>query len=125
MNWLWVVAAVVVALVTWSLRRRGRPWWRNEYSQRLIDGYTWTHFAFHGVGLYTIIDAKWHGSPLSFSIPLVIILETLWESVENRNWLILWFRKGGDKDYWGDSIGNSAFDLLFCVFGALVTSLFI
>ena len=45
--------------------------------------------------------------------------------VENRNWMLKLWRAAGDVKYFGDSIGNSAFDLLACTLGALITSLFI
>ena len=123
MNWLWVIATGIVALVTWSLERRGRPWWRNQYSQRSVDGWSVTHFG-HGIVLFGLarMTFAW---PTPDLLSLIISVEALWESVENRNWLIRRFRAGGDKNYFGDSICNSAGDLVACVLGALFTSLFI
>lgn len=125
---LWIIALLLIPLVTWSLRRRGRPWYRNQYSQRLIDIWTWSHFIGHGFGLYLaawiawwwITGSAWLDVPLSSIIAIVVIAETGWESLENRGWVLKVWRAAGDVKYFGDSIGNSAFDLLFCTAGAFV-----
>lgn len=119
--WLCVVALLI--LVAWSLRHRGRPWYRNAYSQRTIDGWSVTHFG-HGIVLFGLVKMSfdWDTNQL---VALVLIVETFWESLENRNWLIRLFRAGGDKNYFGDSVANSGFDLAACAAGALFTSLFI
>lgn len=123
MSWLWVIAVGVVGLVGWSLRHRGRPWYRNRYSQRSIDGWSVTHFG-HGIVLFGLASMTfdWDTDQL---VAVVLVVEALWESVENRSWLIRLCRSGGDKNYFGDSICNSAGDLAACTLGALFTSLFI
>ena len=120
---LWIATLTLLAVVTWSLRHRGRPWHRNRYSQRSIDGWSVTHFG-HGIVLFGLarMTFDWDTNQL---VAAVLIIEALWESVENRNWLIKLFRAGGDKNYFGDSVCNSAGDLAACTAGALFTTLFI
>lgn len=127
-EYVWHLVPVLLALVTWSLRRRGLPWYRNAYSQRLVDLWTITHF-FHGVVLFGLtrvlfnwIGLDWDAHEL---IGLAINLEIVWESFENRNYVLRWFRSHGETKYFGDSLGNSGFDVLACTLGALCTSLLI
>jgi len=82
-----------------------------------------THFG-HGIVLYGLAKIVFV-VPMLDLLSIVVIVETLWESVENRNWMIRLFRAGGDKNYFGDSILNSAGDVVACIAGALLTSMFI
>lgn len=120
---LWIATTILITLVTWSLRHRGRPWHRNRYSQGWFDGWSVTHFG-HGIVLFGLakMTFAWEFDQL---MSVVLSVETLWESLENRNWLIKLFRAGGDKNYYGDSIANSAGDLLACLVGAVFASVFI
>ncbi|MCP4900029.1 MAG: DUF2585 family protein [bacterium] len=108
---------IVMVIVTLSLRRRGRPWYRNRYSQRLIDAWTATHFG-HGLVLFGLAKMVFPWGCVDL-LAIVVMAETLWESFENRNWVIRMFRKGGDVNYFGDSVGNSGIDVLACLLGAL------
>jgi hypothetical protein len=116
-------ALIMVAAVTISLRARGRPWYRNQYSQRVVDAWAITHVG-HGIVLYGLLRCLLDWQPYEL-LSLVVISESLWESLENRNWTIRLFRRGGDKHYWGDSVANSGADLLACLAGAVVTSFFV
>ncbi len=117
------IALITVILVAYSLYRRGQPWHRNRYSQRTIDGWTGTHFG-HGLVLYGLAKMLFHLGPVDL-LSIVVIAEAGWESFENRNWVINFFRGAGDKDYFGDSIANSGVDLLACTCGALVMTFLI
>ncbi len=120
---LLLIAVLVVSVVAYSLRRRGRPWYRNSYSQRWIDGWTATHFG-HGLVAFGLAKMLLHW-PNAELLAVVIAAEALWESFENRNWVINFFRGAGDKGYFGDSIANSAGDLAACTLGALVMTFLI
>ena len=119
----WFVACATVAVVIAALRRRGRPWYRSAYSQRSVDGWTFTHIG-HGLVLFGLAKMllPWPDYEL---VAAVVIVEALWESFENRNWVINFFRAGGDKDYYGDSIVNSICDILACTAGAVFLSFWI
>jgi hypothetical protein len=119
-----LISLATLTAVTWSLRHRGRPWYRNAYSQRTIDGWTITHIG-HGIVFYGIARTAFFNWPAIDVISLVVIVESLWESVENRNWVIRLFRQGGDQDYWGDSVANSLTDIAACFVGAVFVSLWI
>lgn len=119
----WLCVIVILASVIWSLRLRGRPWYRNSYSQGVMDGWAITHVG-HGMVLYGIAKMVFT-APMNQLLAMVIAVEALWESLENRDWVIRWFRQGGDKDYFGDSIANSCCDIAACAVGALITSCFI
>jgi len=116
-------AALACLYTLVELRRRGRPWHRNCYSQAWLDGWSVTHVG-HGIVMFGIAKAVFPGTfyePLGF----VIAAEAIWESFENRNWVIRMFRRAGDKNYFGDSVANSAGDILACIVGALFTGFFV
>ncbi len=116
-------ALIVVAIVVCSLRVRGRPWHRNNYSQRWIDGWAGTHYG-HGLVLYGLVKMLFPLEPVDL-LSIVIMAEACWESFENRNWVINYFRGAGDKNYYGDSLANSGVDLLACILGAITMTFLI
>lgn len=119
-----VACAVLSCLYTLiELRRRGQPWHRNSYSQAWIDEWSITHVG-HGIVLFGIMKAIFPSTSYE-TLGFVIAAEALWESFENRNWVISMFRRAGDKNYFGDSVANSAGDLLACTIGAIFTGFFV
>ncbi|KKU58860.1 MAG: hypothetical protein UX81_C0015G0002 [Parcubacteria group bacterium GW2011_GWA2_47_12] len=89
----------------------------SENSQHLSDWYTFSHiihgFAFYG--LARLLFRKW---PVGLWLIFALILETGWEIFENTDFIINRYREVTiSLDYYGDSIINSVFDVLFMVLG--------
>lgn len=91
----------------------------SESSQHISDWYTPSHII-HGFVFYWIlwlIGRKW---PIGLRLALALILETGWEILENSDFVINYYRQNTvSLDYYGDSIINSFFDVLFMVSGFL------
>jgi len=89
-------------------------------SQHLLDPYSLTH-AMHGVllaGLFTRIP--WSRLQ-AYRFQAVIVLETLWELLENSPMVIQRYRTATvSLDYTGDSLVNSFGDILSCSAGYLI-----
>ena len=120
---LWGLAVAAIGYMIANLRARGRPWHRNKYSQGWLDAWSITHVG-HGIVLFGLAKSVFPGMTYGF-LAIVVTAEALWESFENRNWVIRLFRSAGDKNYFGDSVANSLGDVLACVAGGLFTSFFI
>lgn len=91
--------------------------WSFHNSQHLIDPYSFTH-VLHGVVLCGLLYLM----PRRVSEPsrflTAVILEAGWEILENSPTIIERYRAATiSKDYFGDSIINSAGDLIACIVG--------
>ena len=89
----------------------------SENSQHISDWYTFSHvihgFAFFG--LLWLIGRRW---PLGLRLLLALFMETSWEIFENTDFIINSYREVTiSLDYYGDSVLNSVFDVLFMVLG--------
>ena len=100
------------------------PWswdiWSSHNSQHLVDPYFFTH-VLHGVVLCGLL----YWLPRRVSEPsrflTAVILEAGWEILENSPMIIERYRAATiSKDYFGDSIMNSAGDLIACIVGYLL-----
>jgi hypothetical protein len=100
------------------------PWswdiWSLHNSQHLVDPYFFTH-VLHGVVLCGLL----YWLPRRVSEPnrflTAVILEAGWEILENSPTIIERYRAATiSKDYFGDSIMNSAGDLIACIVGYLL-----
>ena len=100
------------------------PWswdiWSSHNSQHLVDPYFFTH-VLHGVVLCGLL----YWLPRRVSEPsrflTAVILEAGWEILENSPAVIERYRAATiSKDYFGDSIMNSAGDLIACIVGYLL-----
>ena len=100
------------------------PWswdiWSSHNSQHLVDPYFFTHLL-HGVVLCGLL----YWLPRRVSEPsrflTAVILEAGWEILENSPMIIERYRAATiSKDYFGDSIMNSAGDLIACIVGYLL-----
>jgi hypothetical protein len=94
--------------------------WSSHNSQHLIDPYSFTH-VLHGVVLCGLL----YWLPRRVSEPsrflTAVILEAGWEILENSPTIIERYRAATiSKDYFGDSIINSAGDLIACIIGYLL-----
>jgi hypothetical protein len=91
-------------------------------SQFLWDPYTLTHIT-HGILLYAILALAFRTLPLSTRLLLAVSLESLWEIIENTNFVIQRYRAETiSLNYFGDSIVNSMGDILACMIGFLLAS---
>ena len=130
----------VMALMIITLRLMGRPWicecgsvklWHgavvsSENSQHIADWYTFSHIT-HGFLFYWL---AWCLSrvvrPLrtvSIRMVLAVVVEAGWEILENTNFIIDRYREATiSLDYYGDSILNSSFDVVFMTMGFLVAA---
>lgn len=127
---------VVILVMVGSLRLMGRLWWckcrrldawatgADCYSQHLFDPWTVSHFG-HGICMYGCFRGFLIDHTVGLAIFLALLTEAAWEVVENTPYVIKAYRRSGDKGYHGDSITNACGDLLACLAGALLTSLFV
>lgn len=124
------MTVVVVATVV-QLARQGRSWWcacgewspwssdvwGPHNSQHLLDPYSITHVS-HGLLLYSIatwMRPKWSGA---WRLTAVIMVESLWEVVENTSIVIDRYRSTtAALGYEGDTIANSLGDVGACLAG--------
>ena len=91
-------------------------------SQFLWDPYTLTHIT-HGILLYAILALAFRTLPLSTRLILAVSLESVWEIIENTNFVIQRYRAETiSLNYFGDSIVNSMGDILACMIGFLLAS---
>ncbi len=130
----WLAMAAVLAGGVYQLRNQGRLWqcscdyvllWTNEYwghntSQHLLDPASFTH-VLHGFVLCGLL--AWvvpRVSPV-WRLSLAVSIEVLWEVAENSEFVIGRYREGTAAfGYHGDTIVNSAGDVLSCGLGFLL-----
>lgn len=84
-------------------------------SRQIFDIYSFSH-ASHGVLLYFIF--KYLKIPIVQAFGLSIIIEIIWEIIENTPYIINKYRENQEyKNYQGDSIVNIIGDLLSMIIG--------
>jgi hypothetical protein len=130
-----LVSLLVTSLAALELHRQGRLWecascvrvlawtgdaWSAETSQQLFDPYSFTHllhgFAFCGLLALVVprLSAEWR-------FCLAILIESIWEIVENTNFVINRYRETTAAfGYTGDTVVNSIGDITACAVGFLV-----
>lgn len=120
-----IVAAAVVLLFMGRL-----PWcacgtikiWHGvvvsaENSQHIADWYTPSHII-HGIIFYAVLTWLAATQPFGFRLLLATLLEAGWEILENSDAVINRYREATIAlDYFGDSVLNSVFDILFMIGG--------
>ena len=106
----------------------GRPLWYNppklisytldggDTSQQIFDIYSFSHIT-HGI-LFFFILRSLHIQPL-MGLCITIIVETLWEIIENTDYIINTYRKTY-KLYEGDSVVNMIGDVIFTIIGYIL-----
>ena len=131
-----LIAAGLLALLAIALLLMGRPPWcecgyiklwhgvvmSSENSQHITDWYTFSHIV-HGFGLYGIlwlIVPRWS---LELRFVLALLIEVGWEIFENTDFVINRYREDTIAlDYYGDSVINSAGDVLACALGLVLAA---
>ena len=101
-----------------------RPWswdiWSSHNSQHLVDPYFFTHLL-HGVVLCGILYWLPRSVPETTRFLIAVVLEAGWEILENCPIIIERYRAATiSKDYFGDSVINSAGDLIACIVGYIL-----
>ena len=96
--------------------------WTNEYwgsntSQHLLDPASFTH-VLHGFVLCGLLAWVVPRVSPAWRLWLAVSAEVLWEVVENSEFVIRRYREGAAAfGYYGDTIVNSAGDILACGLG--------
>ena len=148
MSWrYWLAAIVIILFFALTLFFMGQPLictcgylkiWHgdvqsSENSQHLTDWYTFSHII-HGFVFYWIFTFvgkrwRWSSQPWRWSLRFVLLLSLLaeisWEIVENTDVIINYYRENTiSLGYYGDSVINSVFDVVFMMGGFFLASRF-
>jgi hypothetical protein len=133
----WIVAMLVgiAGIQMLGLLLAGRVWWcevgdiwpwswdvwSRHNSQHLIDPYSLSHLQ-HGLGLSLLLTFSVFAKlSIHLRAILVAVVESIWELVENTNWMIERYRAVTiSLDYYGDSILNSLCDYGMCLVGIAI-----
>jgi Protein of unknown function (DUF2585) len=92
-------------------------------SQHLADWYTYSH-VLHGVIFYFILWAIFRGRlSVAARLAIAVVIECGWEVFENTPFIINRYRTQTiSRDYYGDTIVNSAADIVAMMAGFLLSS---
>ena len=130
----WLAMAAVLAAGVYGLREQGRLWicscgyvlpWTNEYwgsntSQHLLDPASFTHLL-HGFVLCGLVALVLPWASVMWRLSVAITIEVGWEVLENSAFVIQRYREGTAAfGYHGDTVVNSAGDVLSCALGFLL-----
>src|SRR5687767_15815820 len=94
----------------------------SENSQHLSDWYTFSHII-HGFAFYGLLWAVARRAPPGPRLVAAIAIESGWEILENTDLVINRYREATIAlDYYGDSVLNSAADIVAMMVGFVAAS---
>ena len=94
----------------------------SENSQHISDWYTPSH-VIHGFAFYGLLWLAARRRPIGTRLIAATIIESGWEILENTPLIINRYREATIAlDYYGDSVLNSACDILFMAIGFVLAS---
>ena len=129
---LCLLAVVLITVVV--ERAMGRLWfgpdgrfgwleadiWSSSQSQRVFDPYSFSHLL-HGVGFYALLWLFARKRSISWRFVAAVALEGIWEILENSPIIIDRYREYTiAQGYVGDSILNSASDIIMAAVGFVI-----
>jgi hypothetical protein len=89
----------------------------SENSQQLFDPYSFTHIL-HGILLFWLVALAFRKLAPQWQFTLAVVLEALWEALENTNFVINRYREQtAALGYTGDTVINSVGDLVCAAVG--------
>lgn len=136
--WSWAAVVAIFAAAALLLRLQGRLWicacgqvqlWSgnicsSDNSQHILDPFSFTH-VLHGFLFFWLVAllVKFVGKGMrpAWQLVLAVSVEALWEVFENTKFIIDRYRsETAALGYNGDTVVNSAGDILCCLVGFLV-----
>ena len=126
----YIALAIIVIVTALLLRYQGRIWicsdgtiypwisdaWSDQNSQHLTDPYSFSHLL-HGILFFGMLYKLSDKLSWMWRFNIAVLIEALWELLENSSIIIDRYREAGALGYSGDSILNSMGDLMSCGFG--------
>lgn len=129
----YIALAIIVIITAILLRYQGRLWissdgsiypwisdaWSDQNSQHLTDPYSFSHLL-HGILFFGMLYKLSDKLSWMWRFNIAVLIEALWELLENSSIIIDRYREAGALGYSGDSILNSMGDLMSCGLGFVV-----
>lgn len=98
--------------------------WDSSTSQQMADPYSFSHIL-HGIIVFWALWILRKKISLGTRFLIALLLEMGWEILENTPLIINRYRANtASLDYFGDSVLNSFFDVVFAMFGFWLASKF-
>lgn len=129
----YIVLIILVIATTLILQYQGRNWfaangtfylwigdaWSDQNSQHWADPYSFSH-VLHGILFFGLLYFFSDKLSWMWRFNIAVLLEALWEILENSSIIINRYRDAGALGYTGDSIINSVADLFCCGLGFVI-----
>jgi hypothetical protein len=129
----YIVLIILVITTTLILQYQGRNWfaangtfylwigdaWSDQNSQHWTDPYSFSH-VLHGILFFGLLYLFSDKLSWIWRFNIAVLLEALWEILENSSIIIDRYRDAGALGYTGDSIINSLADLFYCGLGFVI-----